>query len=123
MRQAKKEKKKNFYFRISLKLESGKKIPKKQQKNLKTLSDIIFSQNVMRQAKKEKKKNFYFRIPLKLESGKKIPKKQQNKLKKKKKKTFFRHYFQPKRDEIGRERKKKNFTPEFRSYLTPARKF
>ena len=29
----------------------------------------------------------------------------------------------PKRDEIGLEREKKNFTPEFRSYLTPARKF
>ena len=40
------------------------------------------------------------------------------------KKTSFRHYFLPKRDEIGREREKKNknFTSEFRSCLTEGRK-
>ena len=103
--------------------------------------------------------------------GKKILKKIAKKLKKLKK-TSFRHYFLPKRDEIGRERKKKillpnsvhirpgqenseknrkkkvkklknlfptlflaktvgdrprkrkkKFTPEFRSYSTQARKF
>ena len=75
----------------------------------------------MRQAEKEKKK-FYFRIPFKLDTGKKIPKKIAKKLKKLKK-TSFRHYFLPKRDEIGREREKKNFTSEFRSYSTEARKF
>ena len=31
------------------------------------------------------------------------------------KKTSFRYYFLPKRDEIGREKGKNNFTPEFRS--------
>ena len=62
MRQAEKEKKKKFYFRISFKLDSGKKIPKKIAKKLvklkKPFSDINFSQNGMRQAEKEKKKNF-----------------------------------------------------------------
>ena len=29
------------------------------------------------------------------------------------KKTFFRHYFLPKRDEIGREREKKNLLPNY----------
>ena len=53
-----------------------------------------------------------------LDPGKKIPKKIE-----KTKKTSFRHYFLPKRDEIGRERERKNFTPEFRSYSTQARKF
>ena len=51
MRQAEKEKKK-FYFRIPVKLDSGKKIPKKIAKKLKKirkpLSDIISSQNGMR---------------------------------------------------------------------------
>ena len=65
------------------------------------------------------------------------------------KKTSFWQYFKPKQDEIGQEREKnsknfknlfpalflaktgldrprkgeKNFSPEFRSYSTPARKF
>ena len=60
MRQAEKEKK-EFYFRIPFKLDSGKKIQKKIAKKLKKLkkplSDIIFYQNGMRQAEKEKKKN------------------------------------------------------------------
>ena len=62
----------------------------------------------MKQAEKEKKK-FYFRIPFTLDSGKKIPKKIAKKLKKLK--NLFRHYFQPKRDEIGREREKKILLP------------
>ena len=56
----------------------------------------------MRQAKKVRKK-FQTRIPLTLDPGKKIPKKIQ--------KASFRHYFQPKRDEIGREREKKILVP------------
>ena len=43
-----------------------------------------------------------------LDPGKKIPKKIEKKIEKTKK-TSFRHYFLPKRDEIGREREKKNF--------------
>ena len=39
------------------------------------------------------------------------------------KKTPFRHYFYPKRDEIGSESEKKNFSSEFRSYPAQARKF
>jgi len=34
----------------------------------------------------------------------------------------FRHYFYLNRDERGHEREKKNFSPEFRPYLTRARK-
>ena len=76
----------------------------------------------MRQAEKEEKKKFYFRIPFILDSDKKIPKKIAKKIEKIKK-TSFRHYFLPKRDEIGREREKKNFTSEFRSCSTEGMKF
>ena len=54
--------------------------------------------------------------------GKKIQKKNGKKIEKIKK-TSFRHYFLPKRDEIGQEREKKKFTSEFRSFSTEARKF
>ena len=40
MRQAEKEKKK-FYFRIPVKLDSGKKIPKKIAKKLKKLENLF----------------------------------------------------------------------------------
>ena len=43
-----------------------------------------------------------------LDSGKKIQKKNGKKIEKIKK-ISFRHYFLPKRDEIGREREKKKF--------------
>ena len=46
-----------------------------------------------------------------LDPGKKIPKKIYKKIKKKTKKTPFRHYFLPKRAEIGGEREKKNLDP------------
>ena len=108
MRQVEKERKK-FYFRIQFKPDSGKKIPKRIAKKLKKLkktsSDINFSQNGRRQAEIEKKK-FYSRIPFILDPGKRIPKKIAKNLK-----SSFRHYFQPKRDEIGREREKKNLLP------------
>ena len=111
MRQAEKEKKK-FYFRIPFKPDQGKKIPKKIAKNLeklkKPLSDINFSQNGFRQAEKEKKKNYY-RIPFILDPGMKIPKKIAKKFKKLK--TSFRHYFQPKRDEMGQERGREILLP------------
>ena len=87
MRQAKKEKKKKFYFRIPFKPDSGKRIPKKIAKKLKKLkkplSDVNFSQNCMRSAEIEKKK-FYSQIPFILDPGKKIPKKIAKKLKKSK---------------------------------------
>ena len=57
-----------------------------------------------------------------LDPGKKIQKENGKKFEKIKK-TSFQHYFLPKRDEIGREREKNNFTSEFRSYSTEARKF
>ena len=49
-------------------------------------------------------------MPFILDPGKKIPKKKSKKIEKIKK-TSFRHYFLPKRDEIGREREKKNLLP------------
>ena len=58
----------------------------------------------MRQAEKARKK-FQSRIPFILDPGKKIPKKIAKKFETLK--TSFRHYFQPKRDEIGRESEKK----------------
>ena len=36
---------------------------------------------------------------------------------------MVQHYFYPERAERGREREKKNFSPEFCSYSTRARKF
>ena len=45
-----------------------------------------------------------------LDPGEKIQKKNGKKIEKIKK-TSFRHYFLPKRDEIGREREKKNLLP------------
>ena len=63
----------------------------------------------MRQAEKEKKK-FYFRIPFMLDRGKKISKKKIAK-KLKKFKNLFPTYFQPKGQEIGRERGKKFLLP------------
>ena len=62
----------------------------------------------MRQAEKARKK-FQTRIPFILDPGKKIPKKIAKKFENLK--TYFRHYFQPKRDGIGREREKKNLDP------------
>ena len=74
----------------------------------------------MRQAEKEKK-TFYFRIPLKLDSGKKIPKKIAKKLKRLK--NLFPTLFLAKTGRDRPRKRKKNFTPEFHSYTTQARKF
>ena len=63
----------------------------------------------MRQAEKGREK-FQFRILFILDLGKKIPKKLAKKFKKLKKTSFW-HYFQPKWDEIGREREKKVLVP------------
>ena len=58
----------------------------------------------MRQAEKARKK-FQSRIPFVHDPGKKIPKKIAKKFKKLK--TSLRHYFQPKRDEIGQKSERK----------------
>ena len=63
----------------------------------------------MRQAEKEKKK-FQSRTPFILDPVKKIPKKKFKKFHKILK-TSFRHQFQLKQDEIGREREKKILGP------------
>ena len=65
----------------------------------------------MRWAEKEKKKKNQSRIPFTLDPGKKIPKKIEKKKHQKTKKPSFQYYFQPKRDEIGRKREKKNLVP------------
>ena len=119
MRQAEKEKKK-FYFQIPFILDADKKIPKKFKIIKNSLSDIIFGENRMRQAKKERKK-FYSRMPFILDPGKKIPKKIVMKLKKLK--NHFPTFFIAKMG-CDRPRKiEKNFTSEFRSNSTRARKF
>ena len=74
----------------------------------------------MRQAEKEKKK-FYFRISFKLDSGKKIPKRMSKKLKKLK--NLIPTLFLAKTGWDRPRKRKKDFTPEFRSYSTQARKF
>ena len=65
----------------------------------------------MRQAEKDIKKKFQSQIPLILDQGKKIPKKNSKKSLEINK-TSFQHYFQPKRDEIGRKREKKKLIPD-----------
>ena len=90
--------------------ENSEKSCRKIQKTKKPHFGVIFSQNGMRQAEKARKK-FQFRIPFILDPGKKIPKKIAKKFEKLK--TSFRHYFQPKRDGIGREREKKKLDPNF----------
>ena len=61
-------------------------------------------------------------MPSILDPGKKIPEKIVKKLKKMKK-PLSDIFFQPKWDEIGQERERKNFASEFRSNSTRARKF
>ena len=109
MRQAEKGRKKNLgsnSVHVGPQQENSEKNSKKMKK---PLSRIIPGQNWMRQAEKGRKK-FQARIPLILDPGKKIPKKIAKKFKKLKK-TSFQDYFQPKRDEIGQEREKKNLDP------------
>ena len=121
MRRAEKEKKKNFTSEFRLNLTWSRKFRKKLEKLKKPLSDINFNQNGLRQALNEKKKNL---LPNSVHTRPKQEKSEKNSKKIEKiKKTSFRHYFLPKWDEIGREREKKNFTSEFRSCSTEARKF
>ena len=63
----------------------------------------------MRKAEKEIKE-FQTRIPLILDPGEQITKKKQQK-NSKNQRTTIRHYFQPNRDETGREREKTILDP------------
>ena len=63
----------------------------------------------MRQAEKEIKE-FQTRIPLILDPGEQITKKKQQK-NSKNQRTTIRHYFQPNRDETGRDREKRILDP------------
>ena len=74
----------------------------------------------MRKAEKEKNKIL---VPNSVRSrlGEEIFEKNSKKIQKVNK-ISFRHYFLPKRDEMGQEREKKNFSPKFCSYTTRVRK-
>ena len=110
MRQAGKGRKK-FQARITLIRDPGRKIPEKKpkiRKIKKPLSSIIPSQNGMRSAWKQRQK-FQSRIPFIVDPVKKIRKKIAKNFKKFKKPLSDN--IQPKRDEMGREREKKNLVP------------
>ena len=83
-------------------------------------SSIITNQNGLREAEKERKK-IYSRIPFIPDPGKKIPKEMAKKLKILK--NPFPALFLAKTGWDGLRKREKNFIPEFRSYLTRARKF
>ena len=74
----------------------------------------------MRQAEKEKKKNS---LPNSVQTrpGQANSEKNSKKIEKIKK-TSFRHYFQPKRYEIGQEREKKKFYSRIPFILDPGKK-
>ena len=91
-----------------------KKIAKKFKK-LKNHFSALFLAKTGVDRPKSREKKILPRFPFVLGLGKKIPKKIAKRFKKLKKKTYFQHYFQPKQDEIRREREKKNYSPEFRS--------
>ena len=74
----------------------------------------------MRYIEKERK-TFQFRIPFILDPGKKIPKKIEKEIKKLK--NLFAALFSAKRGLDRPTKRKKNFSPESRSYSTRARKF
>ena len=74
----------------------------------------------MRYAEKGRKK-FYSRIPFILNPGKKIPKKIAKKFKKLK--IFFPALFLAKTGSDRVRKGEKKFSPEYRSYSTPERKF
>ena len=69
----------------------------------------------------EERKKFYTRIPFIHDSGKKIPKKIEKKIKKQK--NLFLALFLAKTGWDRPRKREKNFSPEFRSYPTRARKF
>ena len=122
MRQAEKQKKKILIpnsVHTRPEQENSQKNNKKSRKIIKHLPGNFFSQNGIRNDEKEGK-NFspeFRSYSTRARKFRKIYLKNSKNYK-----TFSRHYFQPKRDEIGRKREK-NFSPEFRSYLTQARKF
>ena len=95
-RQAEKGKKK-FQSRIPFILRPGKKIPKKIPKKLKNLFPALFFAKTGNDRPKKRAKNFSPEFRSYSAWGRKFRKKS----KKLKKKNPFRHYFQPKRDELG----------------------
>ena len=100
--------------------ENSEKNSKKIQKIVKLLPGIIFSQYGMRLPEKVKTK-FYSRIPFMLDPSKKIPKKIVRKFKKLL--NLFPALFLAKTGWDKTKKWKQNFTPEFGSYSTRARKF
>ena len=118
MRQAEKERKK-IQSRIPFILDPGKKILKKVEKDIKKLKNLfsaLFLAKTRLDRPRKREKNFspeFRSYSTRARKFRKNSKKNNKKLKTKK--TSFRPYFQPKRDEIGRERQKKilvqNFVP------------
>ena len=106
-------------------LDPAKKIPKEIVKKLKKFKNhfptLFLAKTRWDRRRKRKKKNLLLNS-VQTRLGQENSEKNSKKIEKIKK-TSFRHYFFPKRDEVGREREKKKFTSEFRSYSTRARKF
>ena len=114
---------KNFtpeFRSYSTRARKFRKKSKKFEKLKKPLSDINFSQNGMRLAENERKK-IYTRIPFILDPGNKIPKRIAKKMQKLK--NLFLILFSAKTRWDRPRKREKNFSPEFRSYSTRARKF
>ena len=120
MRLSEKEEKKKFSPEIGSNLTRAWKFGKISKKVQKPLSGIIFSQNWRRWAEKSRKK-FQPRIPFILGPGQKISKKIAKKLKKLK--HLFLVLFLAKTGIDSWRKRKKKFSPEFRSYSTQERKF
>ena len=98
----------NFYPRIPLILDPGKKIPQKivrKIKKLKNLFPALFLAKTGQERPKKWKQKFYSRIPFIVDQRKKISKKIVKNSKNYK--TSSRHYFYPKRDEISQKSENK----------------
>ena len=85
-----------------------KKIEKKIEKSKTLFPELFLAKTGVDTPKKREKKNF---VPISVQTQPGEENSEKNSRKLKKLKTSFRHYFWPKRDEIGREREKKILLP------------
>ena len=81
----------------------------KKFNNLKNIISALFLSKPGRDRPKRREKNFILEFRSYPNRARKFQKKQQKSSKSEN--TSFRHYFYPNRDEIGRERQKKNLVP------------
>ena len=114
---------KNFTPEFRSYSTKGRKFRKKEQKNFKKLKNLFLILFLAKTGwdRPRKREKFYFRIPFLLDPGKKIPKKIAKKLKKLK--NLFLTLFLAKTEWDRLRKREKNFTPEFSSCSTRARKF